>query len=287
MILAIDVGGTKTAFALFDTEGNICFKEIIPTNPCEGAEALLHKIKNAINGAEVSAVGIGAPGPLSVKEGEIIFVATMGWKNVPLRALSEQIFGCKTVLYNDCDAAAAGEYLFGAGHGVTEMAYLSLSTGVGGGLIVGGKLFVGDGNVADFGHLRVATDEVRICPCGKVNCAELYASGTSVAKGYADLSGKEVSTAEVFRLYQQGDPVAKKVVKTAAEMLGQVLQTVSAVFAPQCFVIGGGMSAAIDHLLPYIPDVFAKRIRKFSLDGWQGVYGAYALACGKISTIEH
>ena len=154
-IFCVDIGGTKTAFACFDERGNELFYDFFETHQSKGAVCLVNcvyaRVKSVVN--DVSFGVIASPGPLNTETGEIAYVATMGWKNVPIVKLFEEKFGFSFSLLNDCDAGGLGVWKYGGFSVYINVCYMSISTGIGGGGIVNGSLLTGKGNGANFRKL--------------------------------------------------------------------------------------------------------------------------------------
>lgn len=190
---AADIGGTKTAIGLYDEAYNEIYHGKILTEPSEGCEKLLDKLYGMAGRLfeeyPVAGAGIACPGPLDVSRGVVNNTTTLGWYNVPVRRLFSEKFGVEFALLNDCNAGAYGEYVV---RNCKNMAYMSISTGIGGGIIVDGKLYNGQGNAAEFGHLYAGGRHLK-CGCGREDCLELYASGTAVESEYFRRTGKRLS----------------------------------------------------------------------------------------------
>ena len=191
-VLALDVGGTKLGSGVvFDSGGLIGFLRE-PAGAKDGPEAMIARLvemgRRSIAAAEVAiggldAVGVGCGGPLDARAGIILSPPNLpGWRDVPLGALLREAFGLPVHIDNDANAAALGEHRFGAGRGVVNLVYFTISTGIGAGVIVDGRLLWGEsGNAAELGHVSVAYDGWP-CHCGRRGCPESFASGTAIAR---------------------------------------------------------------------------------------------------------
>ena len=171
VFLVIDIGGTKTAVAIRKEDGSEIFYTKFSTEAEKGFRHLLNEIKrttkNILCDNELIAGCIASPGPLDIKNGKIIHIATMGWKNIPIVKEFEKAFGVIFYLLNDCSSGAYGCYI--ENNCPKNMLYVSISTGVGGGLILDDKLYEGNGQAAEIGHMHV-NGQGRKCPCGRTDC---------------------------------------------------------------------------------------------------------------------
>lgn len=310
-VLGLDIGGTKIAAGVVDGTGVHAFR-LEPTHaargPEEGLERLFALGRSAIeaSGLEIDAVGIGCGGPLDDEQGILVSPPHLpGWEGLELAARAEEAFGRPAVLENDATAAAAGEHRFGAGVGTRNLVYLTVSTGVGGGAVVDGRLLRGSrGNGAELGHVTVVCDG-RPCPgCGRSGCLEAYVSGTSIAArarealaaadGTSALaSSPAVTAAEVVAAARAGDALASVLWAETTAMLACGVVSIVNVFEPEIVVVGGGVSSAGEQLLaPVREHVRAEamtpagreaRIVRAALDGQVGVVGAAAVAVERLA----
>ena len=222
-IIAVDVGGTQIRAALCDPEGVIHRRVAGLTAGHEGREAVMGRIERAIRrvwpaNAPVAAIGLVAPGPLDPWSGVVLDAPNIpGWKNYPLRAIIQERFDVPILVGNDANAAALAEQRFGAGQGEPNLIYITVSTGIGGGIIVNGELLLGaHGLAGEIGHIIVEPDGPR-CGCGNYGCLETLASGPSIARQ----ARQRICTAEPGRILElaQGDPnaISAKIVNEAAQ----------------------------------------------------------------------
>ena len=271
--IGLDVGGTDIKAALIDDLGRIAFRTVRPTGPERGPEAVLSDMadlaREVVAGADVSpglveGVGIGAPGPLSPRRGIIFRAANLPtFENVPVRDELARRTALPAVFDNDGNAAAYGEFWVGAGSSVQDMVLLTLGTGVGGGVILGGKLLHGHfENAAELGHTIVVSGG-RPCRCGQRGCLEQYCSASSVARraieeleaGTASVlarSGADFETVTsklVAEAARTGDPLATRIWDDACRYLAIACVNAQHCFNPAVIVLGGGMSAAGDVLV--------------------------------------
>ena len=304
-VVGVDLGGTKIYTALVDLEGNIIKEKTVETLAFEGENAVMGRIIDAINyvidGTEknlIKSIGIGSPGPLDVKNGVIIENSNLPFKNFEIVKTIREAYDLPTYLDNDANVATLGEYKFGAGKGTENMIYMTVSTGIGGGAILNGKIFRGStGNALEIGHTTISQERTR-CGCGNIGCAESLASGTAIGKrakeavnSNAETSLKnydDVTSKEVFIEAANGDRVAKEILNTSLTYLGITVANIITTFDPEKVVIGGGVINGGDIVLETIKEEVAKRcmkvfvdscsIEKAKLGGQAGVLGAAALA---------
>ncbi len=271
--LCVDLGGTKTAVAVYDDLGNELSYKVFATEPQKGVDSWLDRLFAATDEQVFSCGCIASPGPLDVPNGTIVNTPTMGWKNIPIVQLLQQKFSCKFWLLNDCDAGALGIWRENRGH--NNIAYLSVSTGVGGGMIIDGKLYTGNGNAAEFGHVCVG-NEGRKCGCGRADCLELYASGSGMEKLYLERTGTKLSCAELANR-AESDGVAKNLLKNAGQLLNTFLKNLNTVMDFDAIYVGGSVAKCqivFDELKRDISNVFAA-----SADGKQVIRGALEYLC--------
>ena len=309
--LGLDIGGTKIAAGVVDGTGRVHAFALEPTHasrgPEEGLERLFALGRSAIeaSGLDVDAVGIGCGGPLDDVQGILVAPPHLpGWEGLELAARAEESFGRPAVLENDATAAAAAEHRFGAGVGTRTLVYLTVSTGVGGGAVVDGRLFRGSrGNGAELGHVTVACDG-RPCPgCGRAGCLEAYVSGTSIAArarealAASDRTSSlapfpDVTATDVAAAARAGDPLASAIWDETTAMLACGVVSMVNVFEPEIVVVGGGVSSAGEQLLaPVREHVRAEAMTpagreaavvRAALDGHVGVVGAAAIAVERL-----
>ena len=301
----IDVGGTTVKCGLFQTDGNLVDKWEIPTRTENKGENILPDVAKAIQDkmaekgiekADVEGVGIGIPGPINSK-GEAACAVNLYWGFTPVAQILHDLTGLKACAGNDANVAALGEAWKGAAAGSDNVIMVTIGTGVGGGIIVDGKIVAGThGAGGEIGHVLVVRGEAEKCNCGNHGCLEQYASATGItrlanrrlAKDDAPsiLRGSEISAKTVFDAVKAGDKVAIEIAEQFGEYLGKGLAAVASVVDPQIFVIGGGVSKAGDILFKYIEPSYKRcafgpcKQAKFALaklGNDAGIYGAAAL----------
>jgi len=286
-ILGVDLGGTKIAAALATTRGEILARGRSPTHAQAGPDAVIESICATINevlsakALEPSlllGIGIAAAGVIDSVNGKVIFSPNLpGWHEVPLRDTIEQQFGIPAYLGNDANLAALGEWHFGVGEKVANLIYVTVSTGIGGGIIADGKLYTGAcGAAGEIGHMTIDVNGPR-CRCGNVGCWEALASGTALAReavmritegartSIIELVGGDVSKIDakiVGLAARQGDELAQKLVSHLGYYFGVGLANLVNIFNPELILIGGGVAKIGDLLLQ--PAIKVVKERAFS-----------------------
>ena len=262
-IYGVDLGGTTVKMGLFDKEGTILEKWEIVTRKENAGEMILPDIaasilskneEKKITSENIIGIGIGVPGPITA-DGRVLKCANLGWGVFSVAdKLSELTGVAKVRVGNDANVAALGEQWKGGGRGFDSIVMVTLGTGVGGGVILDGKILTGsNGAAGEIGHLTVNTEETRTCGCGKKGCLEQYSSASGlmrIAREKLEESDREsslrqyemVTGLEIFKEYRNGDAIATETVETFAYYLGIGLSHVAAVVDPEAFVIGGGVS---------------------------------------------
>lgn len=246
--LGLDLGGTKIAAAVV-VQGEILSRTQLPT-PRTGYEAVLGALEEASRALlaehpEVSRVGLGSPGPLDIGAGRVVFAPNIpGMENAPVaRDLSVRL-GLPVVLENDANAAGYAEHLYGAARALGSSLYVTISTGIGGGVFVDERVIRGAHGVAgEVGHMILQLGGP-LCGCGQSGCWEALAAGRAVARDASHAYGAPLSTAQVFARARAGERLALRVVDQAALYTGLALANLLKAFEPDGFVIGGGMAQA-------------------------------------------
>ena len=306
-VIGVDLGGTKISTAISTIEGNILANVVLPTKAEEGEVAVLGRIIQSIDEVivgsstsidEVEAIGIGSPGPLDAKKGIIITTPNLPFKDYNLVQPLKEKYNIPVYLDNDANAAAIGEYMFGAGKGKESIIYFTVSTGVGGGAVLDGKVYRGHtSNALEIGHTTVDPNGPR-CNSGNLGCLEAMSSGTAIAKKGKEAVSTNVETSlkkydtitsyEVFKEAEAGDEVAKDIIDNALTYLGIGVANAIATFDPEMIIIGGGVSKAGDIVFDTVKKVVNKRCFKSMAESCEivpaglgsdaGVVGAVALA---------
>ena len=306
-VIGVDLGSTKISTAISTIEGNILANVVLPTKAEEGEAAVLGRIVQSIDEVivgsstsidEIEAIGIGSPGPLDAKKGIIITTPNLPFKDYNLVQPLKEKYNIPVYLDNDANAAAIGEYMFGAGKGKNSIVYFTVSTGVGGGAVLDGKVYRGHtSNALEIGHTTVDPNGPR-CNCGNLGCLEAMSSGTAIAKKGKEAVSTNVETSlkkhdtvtsyEVFKEAEAGDEVAKDIIDNALTYLGIGVANAIATFDPEMIIIGGGVSKAGDIVFDTLKKVVNKRCFKSMAESCEivpaglgsdaGVVGAVALA---------
>jgi len=259
-VLGLDIGGTKLAAGVVDPGGVVHSFVVVPSRAEEGPEPTLERLfelgRRAVADSnvaweDVEAVGIGCGGPLDARRGVLIAPPHLpGWRDVPVAALADRAFDRPVTLENDATAAAAAEHRWGAGAAVRNMVYLTISTGVGGGVVIDGSLYRGSmGNGGELGHVTIDWHGRPCRGCGRRGCLEAYVSGTSIAER-AQEAGLEITGAdEVAAGARAGDPIATAVWDETIEALACGLTSIVNLFEPELVVLGGGVSRSGEQLI--------------------------------------
>jgi len=262
VVIGVDLGGTNLRVAAVAGDGELVTLHREPTIAREGPDPVIRRVVTAVDkvaggvvaaGGSVRGVVLGAPGIISRSAGTVVASPNLpGWSDVPLRDRVAAATGLPVLLENDANAAAYGEYWRGAGRGCGSMVLLTLGTGVGGGLVLGGDLWRGaDGMAGEIGHISVEPGG-RTCRCGNTGCLETYASATGVVDSYRELSGvDEVVTAEeVHRRAHEGDANARQSYREAGRSLGVAFALLVNLLNPERIVLGGGVLPAWELFMP-------------------------------------
>lgn len=276
----VDVGGTTIKMGFFETSGKLIDKWEIKTDTSNGGENILSDIAKAIGNKlaqegisknDVQGVGVGVPGPVNSK-GIVLKCVNLGWGVFNVEEELASLTGLKVKAGNDANVAALGEMWQGAGKGSEDMVMVTLGTGVGGGIIVDGKVIAGaNGAGGEIGHITVNNDEIEACNCGQYGCLEQYTSATGIvrmakrklAKTDEETSLRaveELSAKTIFDEAKKGDKIAGELVEELGKILGGTLSNIAAVTNPEVIVIGGGVSKAGQILIDTIHKHFTESV---------------------------
>ena len=280
LTIGIDVGGTKIAAGIVRPDGSIV-EEVRRVTPAHEAratqDAIIGLVAELRKSHEVEAVGIGAAGYIDELRSTVLFAPNLAWRNEPLRATVEAGVGIPVVVENDANAAAWGEFRFGAGADVDDLLMVALGTGIGGGIVMNGELFRGSFGIAgEFGHVRAVPDGI-LCGCGNHGCWEQYASGTALVRDVRELALRGSPTAAtvlaaaggdpnaitgqmITAAAQAGDRLCIETFETVGRWLGQGLAGLASALDPPVVVIGGGVSEAGDLLLGPARDAYRRQL---------------------------
>lgn len=285
LVCAVDLGGTKIKTGLVREDGTVIKSVKMPTNAIEGPNCVMKRIKNSIQDVleltgisinDICGIGVGSPGPIDAVNGLVIAPSNLpGWGTVGVVDILKKEFGVNVVLNNDANCAALGEYYFGSGKGSKNFVYMTISTGIGGGIIINGKLMVGANcNAGEIGHGTIDFNGPK-CNCGNYGCLEVFASGTALARFaneavsrgeetiIKEIAGEEDINAEhVFEAYKNGDRVAIKLIEKEAFYLGIGISNIMMYYNPERIAIGGGMSKQWDVL----EDMVLKTVKERTLE---------------------
>lgn len=240
-VLAADIGGTKIAAARLSKRAEIVERIVVPTRAAEGFAVSMAQLESALDACwspDVAAIGLCSPGPVNPKTGVVVNPPNLpGWRNVPLAERIAGRFGQPCTLENDANAAGLAEARFGAARGHSSVFYVTLSTGIGTGIIFDGSVYHGkNGQAGEGGHLTLDYASQTLCNCGLPGCVEALASGTAIAHRAG------VSAEEVGRAAANGDPRATAILDEVAAMLAAWLGGIISLLDPDIIVIGGGVS---------------------------------------------
>ena len=275
--VGVDVGGTTIKTGICNEEGTLLETYEGPTG--EGSDAILNNMATYARAIveqsphswdDVQGVGVGIAGFLDIPNGIVTFSANLDLRDVHVKKIMQEKLGKPVEINNDANVAALGEAWSGAGKGIPNVVCYTLGTGVGGGIIIGGKIVEGFAGMAgELGHINIVPDlEAIQCGCGKMGCLETVSSATGIIRMAKDAvergdrtslsSVDNIMAKDVVDAAKAGDEVAIRIVNRAAYYLGKSISTVAVVLNPQRFIIGGGVSKAGEYLFEQMREVFAK-----------------------------
>ncbi len=267
--VGVDIGGTTVKIGIFTSEGDLVTKWEITTRKDEGGKYILSDVaasveeklsEQGISKDDVAGVGMGVPGPVK-EDGTVVKCVNLGWGIFNCEEELKKIIGLPVKAGNDANMAALGEAWQGGGKGYSNQVMVTLGTGVGGGIIIGGKMLSGtNGAGGEIGHICVNDDETETCGCGKTGCLEQYTSATGIVRAANKMlqasdkpsklrSVQYISAKEIFDAAKEGDELAGDLVEEHGKCLGKALAAIAAVVDPEVFVIGGGVSRAGEILI--------------------------------------
>jgi glucokinase len=317
--VGVDIGGTKILAGIVNDQGQILSK-VRKKTPRADASAVLEVVGEVIAetianvDGSIAGIGVGVAGPVDAASTTVLYAPNLQWADVPVAALLENVTGLPVLVENDGSAAAWGEARFGGGKGFQDVVTVTIGTGIGGGIVLGGELFRGShGAAGEIGHMGAVADGL-LCGCGRKGCGEQYASGNALVRDARAMATERLFEAQallslgdgtpegvqgehVTHAAELGDPVAIEVLERLGVWLGRGLASLSAILDPQIFVIGGGASEASEFFLPSAKASLADRIigrqhrpipqiRVAELGNKAGIVGAADLARLKFSSVN-
>lgn len=283
-VIGIDIGGTNTVFGVVDTRGTILDKGSIKTGKYEDindyttalAEGLSAIINKAGGVDKIKGIGVGAPNG-NYFSGSIEFAPNLPWKGkIPLADLISEKTGIPVTLTNDANAAAIGEMTYGVARGMKDFIVITLGTGVGAGVVIGGNMLYGhDGFAGELGHVIIQRQNGRLCGCGRHGCLEAYTSATGVARTAREflstktdestlrsLNPEDITSKDVFEAAMQGDKLSKEIFEYTGKLLGETFADFVAFTSPEAIILFGGLAHAGDMLLDPIKEHMEKNMLK-------------------------
>ena len=284
-VVGIDIGGTNTVFGVVDARGTVLYSGSIKTGKYSEIEeyvsALAQGLKQVIDQAggpeKIKGIGVGAPNG-NFFNGCIEFAPNLPWKGkIPLaQMISEAVDGIPVALTNDANAAAIGEMTYGAARGMKDFIVITLGTGVGSGIVIGGNLVYGhDGFAGELGHVIVRRNNGRLCGCDRQGCLEAYTSATGVARTareyleirkdesvLRDLDPAEITSKDVYDAAMKNDKIALEIFEATGTMLGEAFADFIAFSSPEAIILFGGLTKAGDLLMNPIKRALDKNILK-------------------------
>jgi glucokinase len=313
--IGVDLGATKTEVGLVDNRnGKVCHREIIKTRAKDGPAAVIDDIANAVGvlkakeGARPFALGVGMAGQIEKSTGSVLFAPNLGWREVPLQGELSRILSLPVSVINDVRAAARGEWLYGAGRGCDDLLCLFVGTGIGGGIVSGGRLLEGASNTAgEVGHIILDMNGP-FCSCGNRGCFEALAGGGAIARrtrealetdraarltllNLAGGSVENITAKIVLQAAREGFPLAQKIVMGITEALIAGVAGLVNAFNPKRVILGGGMIEGIPGIVTLLDREVHQRALKAAaepldivetvLHGDAGVIGAASFAAAR------
>jgi glucokinase len=309
LALGVDLGGTKVKTGLIDANGRILSVHKHPTNPEKGPEGIINDIITCIDGClskarkKAQALGIGVAGQVDIN-GVVRYAPNLKWRDVYLKKNLEERLNMPVLVINDVRAATWGEWIYGSGKGVTDLVVLFVGTGIGGGVISGGKVIEGCSNTGgELGHITIV-EGGRKCHCPNSGCLEAYAGGWAVAERAQDLvrsdpkkglyltslvgDVEKITAATVSRAHKDGDALARRLVQETGRYLAAGVVSVVNAFNPCLLVLGGGVIEGLPELVQVVDAIVKKKalesatenlkVVRAALGGDAGIIGAAAFA---------
>ena len=308
VVIGVDLGGTNLRTALVSQNGEVAGKIKEPTCASDGHAKVVQKLIENIKaqqdsalrkGTKIAAVGVGAPGVIHAETGVVVKSPNFpDWNNLPLKKELETALALPVSIENDANAAALGEQWRGAGQGIASMIFLTLGTGVGGGIVLDGRIWPGaDGMAGEIGHMTIIPDGRR-CGCGNTGCLEMYASSRGIVMTYQERSSrsKVITSEDIYQAARDGDVLAGDVMKDMGRLLGIGIANLINIFNPEMIVIGGGVKDAWPLFIEATRGEIKKRAFEYPAARTQivpsvlgddaGMIGAAALAFQKLNAVH-
>ena len=319
-VIAIDIGGTKIMTALFDAAGKLVDRDVFPTLASKGFTDVFERMAQNIQGllkrnklepAQTGAIVVASAGGIDTGRGVVVTPSPHlpDWKEVPIAAMFKNRFGIDAYVLNDASAAALGEHRYGVGRGVKHLVLLTLGTGIGGGIIINGELYLGAvGGAGELGHMTVEAHGPK-CGCGNTGCLEMLVSGSAIERNtmerlrrgeasiltdMLEMGDTKISMPEIAAAARSGDKLAQDVIARAAFYLGVGFVNIINVFNPELIIYGGGMADLGEMLvgqgkkmageLPFSLNAGAVRIVQAQLGNEAGIYGAAAFGLDMVGS---
>lgn len=305
--VGVDLGATKLEVALVDPQGLVLRSTRVATDVAGGPEAVRSQIVGAVReilgqgkaGLSIAGIGLGVAGQIEAGSGKVVFGPNLGWKNVPLGAWIQEDLNLPVLVTNDVRAATFGEWRFGAGRGLEDLVCLFVGTGVGGGVVAGGKLLCGAFNSAgELGHM-VVDFQGPLCDCGGRGCLEALAGGRALARqakravqaypaagaGLLQLAGGNLEgiTAQiVIQAFQRGDRLAKEILAKAKEALAAGLVSIVHCVNPKRIILGGGIVEGMAQLVEELEEKVKGTAMRASVQGLELVRAQLGRAAGAV-----
>ncbi len=293
----MDIGGTKIFAFLVDEERNVLFRKKFDTKKTDDPKILLAQLDEALKetseqlrpGEKPEAVGLCIAAFINHREGTIHSAPNLPIKTfLPLQKILSERWSIPVIMENDANAAVLGEVCYGAARGCSDAMYVTISTGVGGGLFLNNRLYRGrEGFAGEIGHIKFGAIR-NLCGCGKKGCLESTASGSAIqAAGRNTFNNQNLETADIFALYEKKDKKAEKIIEEAINSIGLTFANIISLLNLECIVVGGGVTKAGDFFIPAIAKVMEENISipgikkvelvKAALEPESGVWGVYSL----------
>ena len=284
LYIGADIGGTKMGMVLVDAKGQVLDEHRHPTDAVHGAPRVLERLIQCVRECftdyegTLAGIGIGVAGQVDPKSGAVVFAPNLNWTDVPLAAIVREAIGVPVFVTNDVRAATLGEWMNGAGQGAQDLVVVLVGTGIGGGVVSGGRLLTGASNTfGELGHVTVVTDGRR-CRCGSLGCVEAYAGGWAIGARAQEMvredphagatlvrvagSAEQISAASVTAAYREGDAMARALVADAGRHLAAAAIGYVNALNPARLILGGGVLRG----LPELVGIVESAVRELALE---------------------